>query len=185
MQENWLQSLGQEDPLEWEMAAHPNILAWRIPRTEEPGGLHRVTNSQTRLSTAHIRTYIQARIIDQREIWVFFLPPTPCTLKKWMRQDIDSEVCVQAHGGLDDIEINQTGFAPHERSSNLLTELQLYHHIFPFITLCAAPHCLEAIRKSYPSCWISLITILFYPSPALVVGIGRRWERRVLMFGNN
>ena len=68
MQENWLQSLGQEDPLEWEMAAHPNILAWRIPRTEEPGGLHRVTNSQTRLSTAHIRTYVQARIIDQKEI---------------------------------------------------------------------------------------------------------------------
>ena len=30
-------SLGQEDPLEKEMATHPSILAWRIPRTEEPG----------------------------------------------------------------------------------------------------------------------------------------------------
>ena len=38
MQEMWVQSLGQEDPLE-EMATHSSILAWRIPGTEEPGGL--------------------------------------------------------------------------------------------------------------------------------------------------
>ena len=35
-QEMWVQSLGQEDPLEEEMATHHTILAWRIPRTEEP-----------------------------------------------------------------------------------------------------------------------------------------------------
>ena len=39
MQETWVQSLGQENPLENEMATHSNILAWRIPWTEEPGGL--------------------------------------------------------------------------------------------------------------------------------------------------
>ena len=39
VQETWVQSLGQEDPLEKEMATHSSILAWRIPRTEEPGGL--------------------------------------------------------------------------------------------------------------------------------------------------
>ena len=39
MQETWVQSLGQEDPLEKEIATHSSILAWRIPRTEEPGGL--------------------------------------------------------------------------------------------------------------------------------------------------
>ena len=39
MQEKWVQSLGQEDPLEKEMKTHSNILAWRIPWTEEPGGL--------------------------------------------------------------------------------------------------------------------------------------------------
>ena len=33
----WIQALGQEDPLEKEMATHPSILAWRIPWTEEPG----------------------------------------------------------------------------------------------------------------------------------------------------
>ena len=38
-QEIWVQFLGREDPLEEEMATHSSILAWRIPRTEEPGGL--------------------------------------------------------------------------------------------------------------------------------------------------
>ena len=41
-QETQFQSLGQEDPLEEEMATHYNIPAWRIPRTEEPGGLQSV-----------------------------------------------------------------------------------------------------------------------------------------------
>ena len=37
--ETWLRSLGQEDPLEKGMATHSSILAWRLPWTEEPGGL--------------------------------------------------------------------------------------------------------------------------------------------------
>ena len=39
MQDTWVQSLGWEDPLGKEMAAHSSILAWRIPWTEEPGRL--------------------------------------------------------------------------------------------------------------------------------------------------
>ena len=39
MQETQVRSLGQEDPLKKGMTTHPNILAWRIPWTEEPGGL--------------------------------------------------------------------------------------------------------------------------------------------------
>ena len=39
MQETWVQSLGWEDALEKDMATHSSILAWRIPWTEEPGGL--------------------------------------------------------------------------------------------------------------------------------------------------
>ena len=38
--ETWVPSLGWEDPLEEGMATHSSILAWRIPWTEEPGGLH-------------------------------------------------------------------------------------------------------------------------------------------------
>ena len=49
IQEAWVRFLGQEDPLEEGMASHSSILAWRIPWTGEPGGLHvhRVTKSQT------------------------------------------------------------------------------------------------------------------------------------------
>ena len=50
MQETWVQSLGREDPLEKEMATHSIILAWRIPWTEEPGGVHGVAKSWARLS---------------------------------------------------------------------------------------------------------------------------------------
>ena len=39
VQETWVQFLGQEDPLEKEMATHSSILAWKIPWTEKPGGL--------------------------------------------------------------------------------------------------------------------------------------------------
>ena len=37
--ETWVRSLGLEDPLEKELAPHSSILAWKIPRAEEPGGL--------------------------------------------------------------------------------------------------------------------------------------------------
>ena len=39
MQDMWVRSLGQEDPLEKEMAAHSSVLAWEIPWTDKPGGL--------------------------------------------------------------------------------------------------------------------------------------------------
>ena len=52
MWETWVQFLGQEDPLEKEMATHSSILAWKIPWMEESGWaiVHGVTKSQTRLS---------------------------------------------------------------------------------------------------------------------------------------
>ena len=45
-QEMWVQSLGLEDPLEEGMATHSSVLAWEIPRTEEPDGLQSM-GSQT------------------------------------------------------------------------------------------------------------------------------------------
>ena len=52
MQETWVESLGQEDPLDKGMATHFSILACRIPWTEKPGGLQSngVALSQTRLN---------------------------------------------------------------------------------------------------------------------------------------
>ena len=51
IQEAWVQSLGWEGPLEKGMATHSSTLAWRIPWTEEPGGLKSMgMQSQTQLS---------------------------------------------------------------------------------------------------------------------------------------
>ena len=52
MQEMWVQSLGQEDTVEKEMATYSNILTWEIPWTEEPGGLQPIESqmSWTRFS---------------------------------------------------------------------------------------------------------------------------------------
>ena len=51
MQETWVRPLGQEDPLEKEMATHSSTLAWKIPWTEKPGRLQSMgSQSQTRLS---------------------------------------------------------------------------------------------------------------------------------------
>ena len=54
VQETWVRSLGWEDPLEKGMATHSSILAWRIPWTEEPGGLqsrgHKESDTTEQLS---------------------------------------------------------------------------------------------------------------------------------------
>ena len=59
IQDTWVQSLGQEDPLEEGMATHSTVFAWRIPWTEEPGGLqsiglHRVRHYWRDLAHTHV-----------------------------------------------------------------------------------------------------------------------------------
>ena len=51
----WVQSLGQKDPLEEEMATHSSILAWRISWTEEPGGLQSIDCKE--LDTAEVNEH--------------------------------------------------------------------------------------------------------------------------------
>jgi len=48
IQETWVQSLGQEDPQEKEMATHSSVLAWRIPWTEEAGRLQSMESQRVR-----------------------------------------------------------------------------------------------------------------------------------------
>ena len=52
MQENQVWSLGQEDPLEKEMATHSSIPAWTVPWTEEPGGLQSMGCKQSDMTEA-------------------------------------------------------------------------------------------------------------------------------------
>ena len=85
MQETHVQFLGQEDPLEKEMATHSSILAWRIPWTEEPGGLHFIGSSQrvrhdwaTNTFTLSLFLWKGKRLFsiflwETREIWILLL----------------------------------------------------------------------------------------------------------------
>ena len=59
VQETWVRSLGQEDPLEKEMATHSSILAWKILWTEEPGGLQSMGSQKVRHNsyTQHMHTH--------------------------------------------------------------------------------------------------------------------------------
>ena len=54
VQEIWVRSLGQEDPLEKEMATHSSILACEIPRTEEPDGLQSMGSQRVRHNSTDI-----------------------------------------------------------------------------------------------------------------------------------
>ena len=61
----WVQSLGQEDLLEEGMAPHSNILAWRIPWIEEPGGLQSIGSQRdTTEATEHARTHPPLTLSD-------------------------------------------------------------------------------------------------------------------------
>ena len=62
-------SLGQEDPLEEEMTTHSSILAWRIPWTEEPGGLQSM-GSQESAMTKQLSTHTNVSIKDLTAIFI-------------------------------------------------------------------------------------------------------------------
>ena len=78
MQETWVWSLGQEDPLKKGMATHSSILAWRIPWTEEPGGLQSVGSQRVghdwatnTFTTLHKVTGIDAMNPEINKIHIF------------------------------------------------------------------------------------------------------------------
>ena len=67
----WVRSLGEEDSPEKEMATHSNILAWKIPWTEEPGGLvQRIAKSWTRLSE-HTHTHTRTKRKPRMCLYIF------------------------------------------------------------------------------------------------------------------
>ena len=71
MQEMWVQSLGWEDLLEKEMATHPSILAWRIPRTEEPCGLQSMGLQRVRHDWVTEEHFIMHQVTDLRLLFEF------------------------------------------------------------------------------------------------------------------
>ena len=67
----WVQSLGQEDPLEEEMAMHSSILAWKIPRTEEPCWLQSIVSQRAGQDsvTEHISKCVQLCPFNKTLLW--------------------------------------------------------------------------------------------------------------------
>ena len=74
IQETQVQSLDQEDPLEEEMATHSSILAWKIPRTEEPGGLQSMGSQKGRhdLATKQQEQLTDSTYIVNKRVKIFF-----------------------------------------------------------------------------------------------------------------
>ena len=84
MQESQVRSLGQEDPLEKEMATHSSILAWRIPRMEELGGLQSTGHKELDMTE---RLHFHFHLIFTLEIPRFFLfPKSPENWKTGSKQ---------------------------------------------------------------------------------------------------
>ena len=70
MQETQVQSLGLKDPLEKEMATYPRILAWRIPWTEEPGGLQSMRSKRIgHNSVTNTYTYVYILFKNYFPLW--------------------------------------------------------------------------------------------------------------------
>ena len=59
MWETWVQSQGGEDPLEKEMATHSSILAWKIPWTEEPGGLQYIASERFQFTSVQLLSHVR------------------------------------------------------------------------------------------------------------------------------
>ena len=69
-QETWVRSLGWEDPLEKGMATHSSVLAWRIPWTEEPGGLQSMGSQRVDNTTTAGR---KGQLVMLHSLWACFL----------------------------------------------------------------------------------------------------------------
>ena len=77
MQETWVYFLGQENPLEKGMATHSKILAWEIPWTEEPGGLHSPWDGKDLNTTEQLSRY--THMYTHHHLQEAFSLPTSCS----------------------------------------------------------------------------------------------------------
>ena len=88
MWETWVRSLGREDPLEKEMATHSSLLAWRIPWTEEPGGLHSPRGRKESDTTEQLHFHFQLRV-KVKVSWTYLVTQLvknpPAMRETWVR----------------------------------------------------------------------------------------------------
>ena len=90
MQETQVQSLGQEDPLEEEMATHSRVLAWRFPWTEEPGRLQSMGSQRIGYNWTTRQRQQQLWALAHSEQFFFSLPRSLPKLPRWGFWDHES-----------------------------------------------------------------------------------------------
>ena len=76
----WVQSLGRENPLEQELATHSSILAWKIPWTEEPGGLYSMGVAKSRTMGEKVRKFVTSMNLEVCVLSCIQLFVTPWTV---------------------------------------------------------------------------------------------------------
>ena len=99
MQETWLQSLGQEYPLEKEMATHSSILAREIPWVEEPGRLQSMGSqkSRTRLSSNNLNRCLHISVQKQH---FFFCNFQKETTEGYINKCVDKQNVIYTYNGI-------------------------------------------------------------------------------------
>ena len=83
MQEIWVRSLDQDDPLEKEMATPSSVLAWEIPWTEEPGGLQSMGSKR-----------VEHDLVTKQHQEFIAVSPSPCTIYIYVNSFIPVQVRV-------------------------------------------------------------------------------------------
>ena len=101
MQETWVRSLGQEDPLEKEMATRSSILAWRIPWTKEPGGVQSMVSQESDMTQGLNYQELPVRNEDKDQIHISYYKSTlqAETEESWPARPVGSGIKGRSSSG--------------------------------------------------------------------------------------
>ena len=103
-QEVWVQSLGQEDPLEKEMATHSSILAWPVPWTEETGGLQPIGSQRVRHNWSMKHVHLSTFLNDLHDVYKFRVFFSSLTESHWAHLVLQSHEVTSWMGFIKDNE---------------------------------------------------------------------------------
>ena len=142
IQETWVRSLGWEDPLEEEMAIHSSILAWKIPWTEEPGGLQSMGFKELDMTEHACRQATKFGAFFHIP-WFLLLRDTKLWKIPWRRKWQPTPVFLpgESHGWR-----SLVGYSPWGRKESDTTEWLHFHFhcLFQPLEMCS---CSEASEK--------------------------------------
>ena len=106
MWETWVRSLGREDPLETEMATHSSILVWKIPWTEEPGGLQSIGSQRVGHGCSDLAQHCTAEPwLNTSSHWKVKVK----SLSRFLTQGLNSCFLFLQHWQVDSLSLSHPG----------------------------------------------------------------------------